>query len=270
MIRTLVAAALVLSAGSLQLPRAAFAADQALPVPEIEKIVRDYLMREPEVIYEAIQELQKRQQAAEAARQQTSIVERADEIFRHPEDPIAGDPSGDVTLVEFFDYHCGYCRRMVGDLRTLVDADAKLRFVFKELPVLGPDSVTAAKAALAASKLDHDKYYDFHLALMQSKDISRDTVLKIAVAKGYDARRHGGRDGSRLGPGAARRQPRARREPGHQRHAQLRRRQDPDPRRRRDRPTGPAGPGRAQGQQLRPFSACGPGSGRRRPAAAMS
>ena len=187
MIRTLVAAALVLSAGSLQLPRAAFAADQALPVPEIEKIVRDYLMREPEVVYEAIQELQKRQQAAEAARQQTSIVERADEIFRHPEDPIAGDPSGDVTLVEFFDYHCGYCRRMVGDLRTLVDADAKLRFVFKELPVLGPDSVTAAKAALAASKLDHDKYYDFHLALMQSKDISRDTVLKIAVAKGYDA-----------------------------------------------------------------------------------
>ena len=141
MIRTLVAAALALSAGSLQLPQAARAADQALPVPEIEKIVRDYLMREPEVIYEAIQELQKRQQAAEAARQQTSIVERADEIFRHPEDPIAGDPSGDVTLVEFFDYHCGYCRRMVGDLRTLVDADAKLRFVFKELPVLGPDSV---------------------------------------------------------------------------------------------------------------------------------
>ena len=102
---------------------AAGAADQALPVPEIEKIVRDYLMREPEVIYEAIQELQKRQQAAEAARQQTTIAERADEIFRHPEDPIAGDPSGDVTLVEFFDYRCGYCRSMAGDLRTLVDAD---------------------------------------------------------------------------------------------------------------------------------------------------
>lgn len=186
MIRNLVVAALALSAGSLQLPVAALAADQALPVPEIEKIVRDYLMREPEIIYEAIQELQKRQQAAEAARQQASIVERADEIFRHPDDPIAGDPSGDVTVVEFFDYHCGYCRRMVGDLRTLVDADTKMRFVFKELPVLGPDSITAAKAALAASRLDHDKYYDFHVALMQSKDLSRDTILAIAADKGYD------------------------------------------------------------------------------------
>ena len=186
MFRSFVAAALTLTAGSLQLPHAAHAADQGLPVPEIEKIVRDYLMRQPEVIYEAIQELQKRQHAAEAARQQTSIVERADEIFRHPEDPIAGDPSGDVTVVEFFDYRCGYCRRMVGDLRTLVDTDAKLRFVFKELPVLGPDSITAAKAALAASKLDHDKYYDFHIAMMQSKDLTRDTVLNIAAATGYD------------------------------------------------------------------------------------
>jgi protein-disulfide isomerase len=183
-IRTLVIAALALCAGSLA--PAAKAADQALPVPEIEKIVRDYLMREPEVIYEAIQELQKRQQAAEAARQQASIVERADEIVRSPEDPVAGNPSGDVTVVEFFDYHCGYCRRMVGDLRNLVDADAQVRFVFKELPVLGADSITAAKAALAASKLDHDKYYDFHVALMQSKDLSRDTVLQIAVANGYD------------------------------------------------------------------------------------
>jgi protein-disulfide isomerase len=186
-IRNLALAALALSACLLQVPAAARAADQALPVPEIEKIVRDYLMREPEIIYEAIQELQKRQQAAEAARQQAAIVERADEIFRHPDDPIAGDPSGDVTVVEFFDYHCGYCRRMVGDLRTLVDADAKLRFVFKELPVLGPDSVTAAKAALVASRLDHDKYYDFHVALMQSKDLSRDTILAIAADKGYDA-----------------------------------------------------------------------------------
>jgi protein-disulfide isomerase len=186
-IRTLVIAALALLAGSMQLPQPARAADPALSVPEIEKIVRDYLMREPEVIYEAIQELQKRQQAAEAERQQTAIVERADEIFRQPDDPVAGDPSGNVTLVEFFDYHCGYCRRMVGDLRALVDADAKVRFVFKELPVLGPDSVTAAKAALAASRLDRGKYYDFHVALMQSKDLSRDTVLKIAVAKGYEA-----------------------------------------------------------------------------------
>jgi protein-disulfide isomerase len=183
-IRTSFIAALALSAAWL--PSSAGAADPEPSVPEIEKIVRDYLMREPEVIYEAIQELQKRQQTAEAERQKATITERADEIFRHPEDPFAGAAEGDVTLVEFFDYRCGYCRNMAGNLRTLIDTDDRLRFVFKELPVLGPDSVVAAKAALAAAKLDHDKYYDFHMALMQSKDLSRETVLSLAAAKGYN------------------------------------------------------------------------------------
>ena len=185
MLRTCLVAALALGAVQL-VPSSARAADAALPKAEIEQIVREYLLREPEVIYQAIQELQKRQQAAEAERQQTAIVERADEIFRHADDPIVGNAAGDVTLVEFFDYHCGYCRSMVGNLRNLVDGDKQLRFVMKELPVLGPDSVTAAKAALAASKLNPARYYDFHLALMQSKDIGLETVLKVAAAKGYD------------------------------------------------------------------------------------
>ncbi|MGE3293178.1 MAG: DsbA family protein [Geminicoccaceae bacterium] len=167
-------------------PAPAAMADQQLPVPEIEKIVRDYLMREPQVIYEAIQELQKRQQEAEAARAQAAIVERADEIFRDTGDPVIGPEAGDVTLVEFFDYHCGYCRAMVPKLQNLIDGDSQLRFVFKELPVLGPDSVTAAKASLAASKLDPAKYYGFHLAVMQSKDIGLDSVLKIAGEQGYE------------------------------------------------------------------------------------
>lgn len=179
------AVATTMLAGTLGLAPSAMA-DEPLPVPEIEKIVRDYLMREPQVIYEAIQELQKRQQEADAARAQAAIVERADEIFRHAEDPVIGPASGDVTLVEFFDYHCGYCRAMVPKLQNLVDGDSQLRFVFKELPVLGPDSVTAAKASLAASKLDPAKYYDFHVALMQAKDIGLDNVLKVAGAQGYD------------------------------------------------------------------------------------
>ena len=179
------AVATTMLAGTLSLAPSAMA-DEPLSVPEIEKIVRDYLMREPQVIYEAIQELQKRQQEADAARAQAAIVDRADEIFRHASDPVVGPESGDVTLVEFFDYHCGYCRSMVGKLQNLVAGDSRLRFVFKELPVLGPDSVTAAKASLAASKLDPAKYYDFHLALMQAKDIGLDSVLKVAGAQGYD------------------------------------------------------------------------------------
>ncbi len=158
----------------------------ALSASDVEKIVHDYLLREPEVIYQAIQELQKRQQTAETARQQAMIAQHGDAIFRSADDPVAGNVDGNVTLVEFFDYHCGYCRSMTSGLQTLIGSDRQLRFVFKDIPILGPDSVTAAKAAIAASKLDPAKYYDLHLALMQSKDLSRDTVLNAAAAQGYD------------------------------------------------------------------------------------
>lgn len=186
-------AAVLALTGALLLPAlSAAAADtkpvtaEKLTVSEVEKIVRDYLMREPQVIYQAIQELQKRQQAEEASRQQAMIAQHSDEIFRHVDDPIAGNAEGNVTLVEFFDYHCGYCRSMVPGLQAMIGSDPDLRFVFKDLPVLGPDSVTAAKAAIAASKLDPKKYFDFHLALMKSKELSRDAILSVAVAQGYD------------------------------------------------------------------------------------
>ena len=184
-LRPTLATALALT-GTLLVPGPPTFADDKLPVGEVEQIVRDYLMREPEIIYQAIQELQKRQQAAEATRQQEMIAEHSDDIFRKAEDPLAGNSLGDITLVEFFDYRCGYCRSMVSGLQQLIGSDQKLRFVFKELPVLGPDSVVAARAGLAAAKLDQAKYYDFHMALMQSKDLDRDTILAIAVKQGYD------------------------------------------------------------------------------------
>jgi protein-disulfide isomerase len=161
-------------------------AEEQLPVKEIERIVREYLLREPQVIYQAIQELQKRQQAEEAVRQKAMIAQNADAIFRHPDDPVAGDPKAEATLVEFFDYHCGYCRSMSPGLRALIDNDPNMRFVFKDLPVLGPDSVTAARAAVAANRLDPAKYVGLHFALMQSKELGREAVLAIAERQGYD------------------------------------------------------------------------------------
>ena len=127
------------------------AADQALPVPEIEKIVRDYLMREPEVIYEAIQELQKRQQAAEAAT--AADVDRR--AGRRDLPPSRGsDRRGRRRATSPWSSSSTIAAATVAGWSAICarwfDADAKLRFVFKELPVLGPDSVTAAKAALAA------------------------------------------------------------------------------------------------------------------------
>lgn len=167
------------------LPAAASAQD-ALPTAEIERIVRDYLMREPQVIYDAIQELQKRREAEQAARQKEMISQRQDELLRAESDPVAGNPDGDVTVVEFFDYRCSYCRSMANGLRALIGHDPKLRFVFKELPVLGPESVTAARAGLAAAKLAPEKYTAFHFALMQSRDLSEEAVLILAEKQGYD------------------------------------------------------------------------------------
>jgi protein-disulfide isomerase len=155
--------------------------------PDVERIVREYLLQNPEVVYEAIQELQRRREAEEAGRQQAALAQHRSAVFEAPGDPVAGDPRGDVTLVEFFDYRCGYCRNMVPGLRALLAADPKLRFVFKELPILSPESTMAAKAALAADR--QGKYAELHFALMQAKDLSREAILAAAAGVGLDPAR---------------------------------------------------------------------------------
>jgi protein-disulfide isomerase len=158
-----------------------------LPRAEVEKIVRDYLMREPEVVYQAIQELQRRQAVAEAERQQQAVEANKAKLFSSGDDPVIGNPKGDVTLIQFFDYRCGYCRGMVPGLRNLIDKDKGLRLVMKEFPVLGPDSLVAARAALAAEK--QGRYRDVHLALMGSKELDEVSIKAIASRLGLDVGR---------------------------------------------------------------------------------
>jgi protein-disulfide isomerase len=155
-----------------------------LPVEQIEKIVREYLLREPEVIYQALEELQRRQAEAAAARQLAAIAANEGKLLNDPTSPVGGNPDGDVTLVEFFDYRCAYCRRVVSSMRALLDEDRGLRVVFKELPVLGPDSVRAARAALASRK--QARYVAFHFALMTSDDLSLAGIRAAARAVGLD------------------------------------------------------------------------------------
>jgi protein-disulfide isomerase len=157
----------------------------ALSVEQVEKIVREYLLREPQVVYEALQELQRRQAEATAARQRAAIVENRSELLNDPASPVGGDPDGDVTLVEFFDYRCAYCRRVVSSMRALLDEDRDLRVVFKELPVLGPDSERAARAALASRR--QGGYVPFHFALMAAEDLSLSGIRAAAEAVGLDA-----------------------------------------------------------------------------------
>jgi protein-disulfide isomerase len=155
-----------------------------LPADQVEAIVRDYLMREPEIIYEALQELQRRETAAEAERRTAALTARKDDLFHSAASPVGGNPEGDVTLVEFFDYRCGYCRRVVGALRALVDQDEDLRVVFKEFPILGEDSVRASRAALAAER--QGLYMPLHFALMAADDLSMDGIMQAAAGVGLD------------------------------------------------------------------------------------
>ena len=163
-------------------------ADDAVEVPvdQVEKIVREYLMREPEIIYQALEELQRRQAAEQAERQKEMLLSRRDDLENDPATPIAGNPNGDVALVEFFDYRCGYCRRVLSSMQALMEEDDKLKVVFKELPVLGEDSVRAARAALASRTQDESLYLDFHLALMTAKDLSMVGIRSLADEIGLD------------------------------------------------------------------------------------
>lgn len=153
-----------------------------------EQRVRDYLLKHPEVIMEAVQRLETRRRAAEDGEAQAVLKSRADEVFRDPASPVGGNPAGDVTMVEFFDYKCPYCRKVASAVQETVTGDAKLRVVYMEFPILGPNSVFAAKAALAAHR--QGRYIAFHEALMQARGAADEAgVLRIAAEVGLDVTR---------------------------------------------------------------------------------
>ncbi len=112
---------------------------------DIEGAIHQYLLEHPEVIIEAVEVLRAREQADKVAGAREEIGLRRESLINDPTSPVAGNPEGDVTVVEFFDYHCGYCKRVLGDILVLLDDDANVRIVYKEFPILGPQSVTAAR-----------------------------------------------------------------------------------------------------------------------------
>jgi len=151
---------------------------------DIEKIIREYLIAHPEVLQEAMAELEKKQAADEAAKSQAAIKDNAETIFNSPRQVVTGNPQGDVTFVEFFDYNCGYCKRAMDDMFTLLKSDPKLKVVLKEFPVLGPGSVEAARVAVAVRMQDKTgkKYMDFHQKLLGGRG-QADKARALAAAK---------------------------------------------------------------------------------------
>ena len=150
--------------------------------------VHDYLLKNPEVIVEAMQSLQARRQAAAESEGQTALKAQAEQVFHDPTSPVGGNPAGDVTMVEFFDYNCPYCRKVESVVLETEAADPKLRIVYKEFPILGPGSVFAAKAALAANR--QGRYVAFHKALMQVHGPANEaSTLRVAQEVGLDITR---------------------------------------------------------------------------------
>ena len=167
-------------------------ADDSEPValsPEsaehVRLIVRELLREHPEIVVDALQEYQRREEAAERERQRATIASLGDQLRHDPNSPVYGNPQGDVTIVEFFDYRCGYCRRVTGPLFDVVREDGNVRWVFKEFPILGEESVLAARAAIAATF--QGKYVEFHQALMQGPPSFNEAILmQLAASVGLD------------------------------------------------------------------------------------
>lgn len=185
MSRLLIAAAFV----ALTLTAAPVRADSFSPSQqaEIGDLVKDYLMKNPEVVRDAMEELQRKEQVAEAEARKTGVAKYADQLFNSPRHVVLGNPKGDVTLVEFFDYNCGYCKRAHADMQKLLDEDKGLRVILKEFPVLGQGSEEAAQVAISVNKVAPQKYKAFYDELLMSRGaVDGARALAVAVDIGLD------------------------------------------------------------------------------------
>lgn len=161
------------------------AAEDAAPADKaaVEAIVRDYILAHPEVIEQALEAAEAKRVAAEQ-----ELIDLRDVLAHDPDTPVVGNPGGDVTVIAFTDYRCGFCQRAAPVVEALVEADPNVRSAFKEFPILGPDSVDAARIALAAHRQDASRYGALHHAIFASEDaIDEAKVLAIAGSLGYDA-----------------------------------------------------------------------------------
>jgi protein-disulfide isomerase len=159
---------------------------------EIQKIIKEYLLANPEVLEEVSAELTKRQAVADAAKQASAVKKHSEALFNSPRGVTVGARDGDVNFVEFFDYNCGFCKRAMTDMMELMKDDPKLRVVLKEFPVLGQSSVEAAQVAVAVRMQDPSgkKYLDFHQKLLNSRgQIDKAKAMSAAKESGLDMAR---------------------------------------------------------------------------------
>lgn len=168
--------------------RAQSAPDPNLDRKAVGEIVREYLLENPEVLEEAMQILRQRREEERLSRARAAIAENDRALRAHPLSPVSGNPEGDVTVVEFFDYRCSYCKRAFPAVMALLESDDRVRVVWKEFPILGPVSDLAAVAAMAADR--QGLYHDFHVAMMGTGEkLTEEGIFGLAAAVGLDVER---------------------------------------------------------------------------------
>ncbi|MCB1447745.1 MAG: DsbA family protein [Rhizobiaceae bacterium] len=151
---------------------------------EIGKIVREYLIAHPEIMIEVQQALEKKQADERAAQAKVAVSENADAIFNASADIALGNPKGKTTIVEFFDYNCGYCKRALSDMDAIIKSNPDVRFVLKEFPILGQDSLDAHKVSYAFKQIAPEKYGDFHRALLSGEHADEARAIEVAKSLG--------------------------------------------------------------------------------------
>lgn len=176
---------LIATAMTVVLTSAIPAQAQNMTRQDVEHIVREFIINNPEVILDSVEAYGNAQQASRNEDRQKAVEEHLDWLEKNDTLPVAGNPNGDVTIVEFFDYNCGYCKRALSDVMTIIEEDKGVRLVFIEMPILGRTSELAARWAMAAR--EQDRYLEFHIALMKHNGpLTEGALQSIAENIGLD------------------------------------------------------------------------------------
>lgn len=159
----------------------------AMNKADVEKIVRNYLLENPEVLFEAIDRMKSKEEGQRLVKMKDKAKSHQAALYAEPDPLVAGNPNGDVTIVEFFDYRCPYCRKVKKTVTDLLNQDGNIKLILKEFPILSPESELAAQVAIAAAA--QGKYWDVHLAFMGAEDLAGERIFELAKEAGADVAR---------------------------------------------------------------------------------
>lgn len=168
------------------MPNNKLMANGNLTKEDVETVVRDYIKEHPELIKNSLEEMQARKERQIQEQIKASIKDKSAQMVDTNTAPYAGNKDGDVVIVEFFDYACGYCKKGAKVVDQLLKEDKNIKIVFREYPILSESSKKASKYALAVNKLDSNKYYQFHQALIAAPDLEDKTINSILSSIGLD------------------------------------------------------------------------------------